>query len=114
MTTIAPKSLTTASVSRNDRKASGNLLPAIANTAKAKATSVEIGIPHAFALGVPELKLRKIAAETAIPPKAAEMGTAACFKEDRVPDTNSCLSSIPMTKKNTASNPSAANSFIVR
>ena len=48
------------------------------------------------------------AAGTIIPPRAAATGTAALEGRLKEPLTNSCLSSRPATKKNTASRPSAA------
>ncbi len=81
----------------------------MASTAKANATSVEIGIAHADAKPDVELNAKKISAEVTMPPRAATIGTAAIRGFDNVPTTNSCLSSTPTTKKKMASSRSATH-----
>ena len=101
-------------MSKKERNSIGNRWPTIAKTASANATSVEIGRPQAACAGVPKLKAKKIAAAVTMPPKAAPIGTAAIRGLERVPRTNSCFSSQPITKKKIASKKSAAQTFKVK
>src|SRR6478609_7387812 len=113
MMVIAMRSSTTARVSRNDRSADGRCVAITARTARAKAMSVAVGIaqPRNTSPSPPASNAvpTKSSAGTATPHTAAAIGSAALLRSDRSPATNSRLSSIPATRKNTASSPSAAH-----
>ena len=97
--------------------ATGRCEPTIASTAVAKAMSVAVGIAQPPMSSPPPLlaaKATKIRAGTATPPKAAAIGTAALPGLRSSPSTNSCFSSRPTRKKNTASRASAAQWLTLR
>lgn len=115
MIRIANRSSTTASVSRKARRADGSDVPMTASTASAKAMSVAVGTAHPSSDPPPAtLTSTYTSAGTAIPHTAATTGSTAAFGSFRSPATSSRLSSIPATKKNTASSPSAAQCSMER
>lgn len=109
MTRIAPRSSTTASVSRNARIADGRWVLRMARTASANAMSVAIGTAQPDREPPPaEATATYRAAGTAIPHTAATTGSAAAAGVRSSPATSSRFSSMPATRKNTVSSPSAA------
>lgn len=109
MIRIANRSSTTARVSRKARSALGREVPITASTASANAMSVAVGTAQpAREPASAVLVSVYTSAGTAIPHRAATTGRAAAFGSRRSPATSSRLSSMPATKKKTASSPSAA------
>ena len=106
MTKMAPKSSTMARAAKNILIEVGTRLPNAATMAKAKAMSVAMGMPQPCWLGFPELKSKKMAAGTNMPPNAANTGIAAFLMEESSPSINSRLISKPTTKKKMAIKPS--------
>ena len=100
MTVIAPRSSTTARVSRKTRTSTGSLRPATASTASANAMSVAIGIPQPVGspAGAVALMPKNSNAGMIMPPSAAT-GTNAVDRVRSDPRTNSYFSSSPATKK---------------
>ena len=107
MTAIAPRSSTTARLSRKIRAVAGRPEPVIASTASANAMSVATGIAHAWS--APPLMISASSAGTTMPPTAAITGNVAALRSASSPTTSSRLSSRPATKKNSASRPSLAH-----
>jgi hypothetical protein len=112
MMVIAMRSSTTARVRRNERSADGRCVAMTARTARANAMSVAVGIAQPRNTSPsppasPAVTAYSRAGRTT-PQAAAAMGSAALLRSERSPATNSRLSSIPATRKNTASRPSAA------
>ena len=107
ITVIAPKSSTTATVSKKARISVGNLRPATARTARAKAISVAIGMAHPWIASSSPPTIRvNIPIGISIPASAATTGTIARLLSERDPWTSSCLSSRPAIKKKIANSPS--------
>ena len=115
MSAIAATSSMTAIDSSSTRTPDGRPEPAMASTPSAKAMSVATGIAHAppSAASPPETRYRHEGGQT-MPPAAANTGSAAARMPASSPTVSSRLTSIPATKKKTASRPSATQSPSVR
>jgi hypothetical protein len=118
MIVMAMRSSTTASVSKKERSADGRWVAMTASTARANAMSVAVGIaqPRNTSASAPASRAVPAyrMADAAIPHAAGAMGSAALVRSARSPPTNSRLSSIPATRKNRASSPSAVHVPTVR
>ena len=99
-------SSTMARVSRNTFRRGGTRLPNTATSARAKAMSVAMGMPHPSTPTPPAFTARKMTAGTIIPPSAAMPGRTAADFSRSSPATSSRLISRPTTKKKMAIRPS--------
>ena len=102
MTAMAPRSSTTARLSRKIFNDGGTRFPSRARTPSAKAMSVAIGMPQPLEPTLPALAAVKMSAGRTIPPTAAIAGSAATRRSRKSPVTSSRLISRPTTRKNRA------------
>ena len=115
MMLAAPRSSTTATLSKNTRRLAGTRLPSSASTPSAKAMSVAAGIAQpwasarvdpASAPGTSSTSARNTSAGAIIPAPAASTGRRRVGAWASSPTSISRFSSSPMVKKNTAISPS--------
>ena len=101
--TMAAKSSMMAKAVKNTFMLKGTREPSKANTPKANAMSVAVGIAQPLAVSTsPALNAKNISAGTVKPAKAAKPGNKRCCVVCKAPLKNSRLTSKPTYKKNTA------------
>ena len=117
MIAVAPRSSTTATVSRNRRRLVGTRRPSRPSTPSAKAISVAVGMAQPRRMGVVPgaacaagpsrcATSQNTSAGPAMPAAAARTGRRRVGAWARSPTSTSRLISSPMAKKNTAISPS--------